>query len=113
MGPKDWKERATTIKPWAPSWWTDPHFPCESLLVPRDGDLALVCVSDTCFCPVCNQLHVNLCHVQMGVLATSEALEVRVDFLSPAHGCFHKHYSSHFEISESVVSEQTAFLLDI
>ena len=92
---------------------TDPHFPCESLLVPRDGDLALVCVSDTCFCRVCNQLHVNLCHMQMGVLTTSEALEVRVDFLSPAHGCFHKHYSSHFEISESVVSEQTAFLLDI
>ena len=65
-------------------------------------EILLWSVYQTRFCRVCNQLHVNLCHVQTGVLATSEALEVRVDFLSPAHGCFRKHYSSHFEISESL-----------
>ena len=54
----------------------------------------------TRFLHVCDQLHVNLCHLQTRVLTSSQALEVRVDFLFPAHGCFPKHCSSHFKISE-------------
>lgn len=55
-------------------------------------------VSDKCFCSVRDRVDVRLYDLPTAVVLTaSQALEVNVDFLFPAHG--------HLSTSEAVISE--------